>query len=55
MSESWTWDWYYWNNFFSGEEIATINKFIEMGAEQVNEHKIYIKFQCTENLRGDPA
>ena len=29
MSESWTWDWYYWNNFFSGEEIATINKFIE--------------------------
>ncbi len=33
----------------------SINKFIKLGAEQVNEHKIYIKFYCTENLKGHPA
>ena len=38
------------NNFYdcmtSGYEQA-LNKTIELEAEQVNEHKIYIKFYCT--------
>ena len=29
MSESWTWDWYYWDNFFNDKEVKTINNFIE--------------------------
>ena len=29
MSESWTWDWYYWDNFFNDKEVKNINNFIE--------------------------
>ena len=29
MSESWTWDWYDWDNFFNDKEVKNINNFIE--------------------------
>jgi len=34
---------------------ASNEKLIEIGAAEVNSHKIYIKFQCLEVQSGDPA
>ena len=51
---------YKWPNQFidayscmlAGNE-ESISKLVEIGNEEVNRHKIYIKFQCTEVIKGE--
>ena len=52
MSESWTWDWYYWDNFFSGEEITTINKFIENNYDMNENPDLGAKYKKVSTVKN---
>ena len=54
MSESWTWDWYYWDNFFNDKEVKNINNFIENNYDMNENPELgteYKKVSTVKNIK----